>query len=436
MTDHDRPTDEAPDHLEAAVDRHLTAAVRAARTATHPPERHAFLTAARIRRDRRRRRRRTLTITAPIVAAGLIAVMVTVVAVGKGQPSFQADRAATGQAAQVGASPSGAAVSESSPIRVTPDHGLVDGQSVQVTAYAAIHATITQCAVVQTPDEQRYYACTHDPAAHDWKVQGTVPPGSADDVPIAHGTLEVREQLRGRLYLLSYPDGRQTGLTSPNSDLSCSAEAIPTVHPEPTGTLTDTTAPATSDAARPKGSEATPPGWSRCGVMVTGLFFQVGGKPLFAPITFGGTASPASGAAKSEVTVTGSWAAVRITASDDTFSVRTRPVDSTTWGEPIDADPPNPSDAWVDRPIGLDKATIHVVMLPASSKIVNARDVSELALGTVACGRFTCSVYEVPRDRTGPALGLEISSRRQISSVPLDLVPANGDGILRGHFGG
>lgn len=82
MTPHDEPTETPFDPIDAAVDQHLTAATRQARAATHALDRHAFLAAARTRRDRLRRRRRAWTVATPIVAAALVVVAVGVIASG------------------------------------------------------------------------------------------------------------------------------------------------------------------------------------------------------------------------------------------------------------------------------------------------------------------------------------------------------------------
>lgn len=284
MTDHDTPDDEAPDipvdepldPVEAIVDEHLTAAIRNVRAATRRPDRHAFVARAQTRRDRLRRRRRTWTVATPIAAAVLALVAVGVIATG-------GHHSTTSTATRAQTAP---AVDATTPIRLTPDRDLTDGQTVQVDAYAAVQATIAQCALVRSPENQRFYACTHDPADHAWNIQGHVPPGSVDDTPVARGAFTVRAHLRGRLSLLSYPDGGETDLTSEGSDVSCAADSIATVNPVPSGTGTDTTAPATSAAPRRTGPGATTPATTPCVVMVTGLFWQVRNSPLVAPITF------------------------------------------------------------------------------------------------------------------------------------------------------
>lgn len=90
MTGHDKPTDEPLDPVDAAVDQRLTTAARQARATTHTPDRHAFLAAARTRRDRLRRRRRAWTIATPVAAAVIVIVAVGVIASGGDNTSMNA----------------------------------------------------------------------------------------------------------------------------------------------------------------------------------------------------------------------------------------------------------------------------------------------------------------------------------------------------------
>ncbi|HET8931672.1 MAG TPA: hypothetical protein VFN21_13510 [Acidimicrobiales bacterium] len=435
MTEHDASADTPHDPVQTAVDRRLATAMQRARNATRPPDRHAFLARARNRRDRLRRRRRTLTVATPIAAAAVVLVAIGVIATGGDHPSMQAS---TGGANVTRAEP---AVDADTPIRVTPDHGLVDGQTVHVAAYGAAQVMFSQCAVVRTVDGTLFYACTNDPAEHAWNVLGAVPVGSTDNTLIAQDSFTVHDQLRGRLYLLAYPSGTITSLTAEASDVSCKAATMPIVTPVPAGTGTDTMAPTTAvgplqtttvepspdGSTDPKSRAGSEPAQPGCVVMVSGVFrWILFDTPPTAPISFGDTAT---------VGFHGDLADVQITPSDDSMTVRVRPSGSKSYGEPRRIDTPNHSDAWVDNPIGMRDVTVHVIALAEGSSLVDPHDAAELAVGTASCGRFECLVYEVPRDHQGPTPTLTIASRGRTSSVVLDSVPV-GAGVLRGHFGG
>lgn len=300
MTGNDDAGNEQLDPVDAAVDQRLTAAIRSARMAARSPDRHAFLAAAQVRRDRVRRRRRGWLVVTPIVAAALVLVAIGVTASGGDNTSMQAS---TGVAGATRAEP---AVDADTPIRVTPDHGLVDGQSVQVAAYGAARVMFSQCAVVLAMDGTQFYACTNDPAEHALNVLGAVPANRTDDTPIAQDSFTVHDRLRGRLYLLAYPSGTTTGLTAEGSDVSCMATTMPIVKPMATGTGTDTMAPTTEDAPsqsteveRPPDDSTDPntrggtePARSGCVVMVSGVFRSVGYVPPTAPITFAASGVP------------------------------------------------------------------------------------------------------------------------------------------------
>lgn len=278
MTPHDDVADEQLDPVDGAVDQRLAAALRDARTATRSPDRHAFLAAARVRRDRVRRRRRGWIVATPIVAAALVLVAIGVIASGGDTSSMNASSLAEAEPQ----------VDARTPIRVQPSTGLVDGQTVRVTAYAAAQATFSQCAIVRSPNGSQFYACNHDPSDLSDAVDGHVPAGSTEDAPVARGSLTVHERLRGRLFLLTYPEGGATGMITEASDISCGADTIATVTPVPTGTETDTSAPTTVDRSVP-GHRAPPDqAGEPCVVMATGLFHTVQYLPYRAPITFGG----------------------------------------------------------------------------------------------------------------------------------------------------
>lgn len=102
MTPHDDVADEQLDPVDGAVDQRLAAALRDARTATRSPDRHAFLVAARVRRDHQRRRRRGWIVATPIVAAALVLVAIGVIASGGDTSSMNASKAI--QAASAGSS--------------------------------------------------------------------------------------------------------------------------------------------------------------------------------------------------------------------------------------------------------------------------------------------------------------------------------------------
>jgi hypothetical protein len=279
MTGHDEPTGAPFDPIDAAVDQRLTAATRQARATTPSPDRHTFLAAARTRRDRLRRRRRAWTVATPLVAAALVVVAIGVLATGGDTTSMHASSPAVAEPQ----------VDARSPIKVHPSTGLVDGQTVRVAAYAAAQATFSQCAVVRSPNGSQFYACNPDPSDRSDAVDGHVPAGSTKDAPVARGSLTVHERLRGRLFLLSYPEGGATGMITEASDISCGADTIATVTPVPTGTETDTPAPTTVDRSAP-GQRATPnQAGEPCVVMATGLFHTVRYLPYRAPISFAGS---------------------------------------------------------------------------------------------------------------------------------------------------
>ncbi len=424
MTHHDASADTPRDPLDAAVDQRLTAAVRAARTATRPPDRHAFLAKAQTRRDRLRRRRRGWVVAAPIAAAAVVLVTIGVVAIGGGHTQMNAS---TGTKAAAG-------VDSATPIRVSPDRGIADGQIVRVSAYRAGKVTFSQCAVVRSPDDHRYYACLQNPTDQSRAVPGRAPAG-ADDARVATGSLTVHARLRGRLHLLTYPEGGATELIIQGGDVSCTGDTIPTVTPVAIGTDTDTTAPTTVGGSPHATGPDAASTRDHCVVMASGLFYAVQASPLVAAISFADAGTPTPTATHGTVTVRGSLADVQITPSGDSVQVRVRPAGSQTYGKPHRIDGPNNYDAWTDGPIGLPHVTIHVIGLPRSSHIAETRAAADLVVGTAPCGRYSCVVYEVPRDRSGPAPVLKVTSGGRTSTVTLDSVPVAA-GILRFHTDG
>lgn len=78
MTSHDEQAIDAQ-AIDAQVDEHLAAALRAARATDTPIDRHAFLARAQVQRDRLHRRRRIWSVATPLVAAALVLVTVALV---------------------------------------------------------------------------------------------------------------------------------------------------------------------------------------------------------------------------------------------------------------------------------------------------------------------------------------------------------------------
>ncbi len=121
---------------------------------------------------------------------------------------------------------------------------------------------------------------------------------------------------------------------------------------------------------------------------------------------------------------------VRFSGSGAGLDVQMRPAGAAEYG-PRQIVGPKSADAWTAMPFGLPEATIHVVVLPAGSQIINMSDVADVTVGTGPCGGFRCAVFEVPRDRPGRPPTLKITSDGQISSIPLKSVPVGQSAL---HF--
>lgn len=124
--------------------------------------------------------------------------------------------------------------------------------------------------------------------------------------------------------------------------------------------------------------------------------------------------------------VNGPLVDVRLTPGDDTIEVRTRAPGSESWGEPNRVETPHATDSWLAHGIGLDDATVYLIVLADDATIANADEIAAVTMATPRCGAFTCALFAVPRDASDPRYVVRVSSEARVDAVALDPVPVGG----------